>query len=182
MTTQGRVVAVSLSPKHGFSKDRHAAIRLIEGLGIEGDAHLGTTTQHLYRKRINPDQPNLCQVHLLHEEVFDELAARGYAIEAGQLGENILTRGLDLLGLPRGARLRIGDTAIVEITGLRNPCQQINRFRAGLMDALIDRDAKGETVRKAGIMGIVASGGFVRADDRIEVDLPAPPFRKLTPV
>ena len=182
MTAFGRIVAVSRSPAHGFSKFPQPSIRLIAGQGVEDDAHLGATTQHLYRKRLDPTQPNLCQVHLLHAEVLDDLRARGFAIDAGQLGENILTHGLDLLGLPQGTRLHLGAHAIVTVTGVRTPCQRINRFRAGLKEALLDYDASGEKVRKAGIMGVVVHGGDIAPNDAVIVELPAHPFQKLRPV
>lgn len=173
-----QVVSVSLSPLHGFSKTPVDTIRLIAGEGVEGDAHRGTTVKHRSRVAVDPTQPNLRQVHLLQEELFAELAEKGFRIGPGDIGENILTRGLDLLGLPTGARLAIGET-VVEVTGLRNPCSQLDRFRAGLTQAVLDRDADGRLVRKAGVMAIVRDGGPVRVADAIAVTLPAGPHRPL---
>ncbi|HYF42232.1 MAG TPA: MOSC domain-containing protein, partial [Ramlibacter sp.] len=158
------------------------SIRLLAGLGVEGDAHLGATVKHRSRVARDPSQPNLRQVHLLHAELFDELVAAGFAVFPGDLGENLTTRGLDLLALPTGTRLRLGGCAVVELTGLRNPCSQIDRFQRGLMVAVLDRDAQGQLIRKAGVMAIVLEGGEVRAGDAIAVELPAPPHRPLAPV
>jgi MOSC domain-containing protein YiiM len=179
---QGTVTAVSRSPEHGFSKTREASVRLLEGLGVEGDAHLGTTVQHLSRVARDPAQPNLRQVHLIHAELHDELRAAGFQVDAGEMGENVTTRGVDLLGLPRGTRLHLGTEAVVEVTGLRNPCSQIDRFQPGLMAAVLDRDADGNLVRKAGVMGIVRTGGEVRPGDAVRVELPPPPHHPLAPV
>jgi len=175
----GRVVAVSSAPGHGFSKPNLLEIRLLAGLGVAGDAHSGRTVKHRSRVARDPSQPNLRQVHLIHAELFDELAARGFTIGPGQIGENVTTRGLDLLGLPAGARLFLGATAVVEVTGLRNPCAQLDNFRPGLMKALLGRDAEGRLVRKSGIMGIVLADGDVRPGDPIEVALPPGRHRPL---
>lgn len=178
----GRVVAVSLRAGHHFSKTPALSIHLREGLGVDGDGHLGATVQHRSRVRKDPTQPNLRQVHLIHAELFDELGAKGFVVHPGELGENITTSGLDLLALPTGARLHLGTSAIVEITGLRNPCVQIDDFQKGLMAATLDKDADGRLVRKAGIMSIVIAGGDVRPGDTISVDLPKAPHRPLQPV
>ena len=178
----GRVVAVSLRAGHHFSKTPALSIRLREGLGVDGDGHLGETVQHRSRVRKDPTQPNLRQVHLIHAELFDELGAIGFAVHPGELGENITTSGLDLLALPTGTRLHLGASAIVEITGLRNPCVQIDRFRKGLMAATLDRDRDGNLVRKTGVMSIVIAAGDVRPGDAIAVDLPKAPHRPLQPV
>jgi MOSC domain-containing protein YiiM len=178
----GRVVAVSLRAGHHFGKTPALSIRLREGLGVDSDGHLGATVQHRSRVRKDPTQPNLRQVHLIHAELFDELGAKGFAVHPGELGENITTSGLDLLALPTGARLHLGASAIVEITGLRNPCVQIDDFQKGLMAATLDKDADGRLVRKAGIMSIVIAGGDVRPGDTISVDLPKAPHRPLQPV
>ncbi len=151
-------------------------------MGVDGDGHLGETVKHRSRVRKDPTQPNLRQVHLIHAELFDELAAKGFVVHPGDLGENITTSGLDLLALPTGARLHLGTSAIVEITGLRNPCVQIDNFQKGLMAATLDKDADGKLVRKAGIMSIVIAGGEVRPGDSISVDLPKAPHRPLQPV
>ena len=178
----GSVAAVSLSGGHTFSKENVGAIELLQGLGVAGDAHSGETVKHRSRVRADPSQPNLRQVHLVHRELFDELRAQGFDVRPGDIGENITTDGLALLDLPRGARLRIGAGAVVEITGLRNPCVQLDRFQPGLMRAVLDRDADGALIRKSGIMGIVIAGGEVRPGDTIEVELPEPPHAALLPV
>jgi MOSC domain-containing protein YiiM len=173
------VTAVSFSAVHGFSKMPADAIELAGGIGVLGDAHAGATVKHRSRVAVDPTQPNLRQVHLIHSELHDELAARGFAIRAGDLGENVTTRGVDLLGLPTGTRLRLGAKAIVEITGLRNPCAQIEQFRPGLLCAVLGRDKAGDLVRKAGVMSIVLAGGTVVAGDAIAVELPAGPHLAL---
>ena len=179
----GTVVAVHRSTSHSFSKFAEDAIVLLEGLGVEGDAHAGTTVQHRSRVARDPNQPNLRQVHLLQAELFDELIAADHAVWPGDLGENITTRGIDLLGLPTGARLHLGNGgALVEVTGLRNPCSQIDRFQKGLMAAVLDRDAHGKLVRKAGVMGVVLESGDVAPGDIIEVILPPAPHAPLRPV
>lgn len=176
------VTAVSRSPRHRFCKDNEGEILLVAGLGVEGDAHSGATVQHRSRKRWTPQLPNLRQVHLLHEELFDEVARGGFAVESGQLGENVTTRGLDLLALPVATRLGLGAEAVVELTGLRNPCVQLDRFQDGLMAAVLDRDEEGRLVRKAGVMAVVVTGGVVRPGDDIDVALPAQPHRPLEKV
>ncbi len=176
------VVAVHRSSSHSFSKHTEDAITLLAGLGVEGDAHAGRTVKHRSRVARNPGAPNLRQVHLLHAELFDELVGRDHAVFPGDLGENITTRGLDLLALPTGTRLRLGAQAEVELTGLRNPCSQIDRFQPGLTAAVLDRDAQGALARKAGVMAIVLVGGEVRAGDAIVVQPPPGPHRSLQPV
>ena len=173
------VTAVSRSATHTFSKTNQDSIRLVPGQGIEGDAHRGETVKHRSRVAHDPTQPNLRQVHLIHAELHDELRASGFSVEAGQMGENITTRGVDLLGLPTGARLHIGGTAVVEVTGLRNPCAQLDRFQPGLMAAVLGRDENGSLVRKAGVMGIVLTDGEVRPGDPIVIKLPPEPHRPL---
>jgi MOSC domain-containing protein YiiM len=176
------VVGVSKDCQHRFSKQPCESITLLEGLGIEGDAHAGITVQHRSRVAADPAQPNLRQVHLIHSEFFDEAREHGYELAQGDLGENVLTAGLDLLGLPRHTRLHLGEQAVVRVTGLRNPCQQINNFRSGLLKVAITRDASGELVRKAGIMGVVERGGTVVASDAIRVELAPEPHTPLAPV
>ena len=178
----GVVVAVALSSEHTFSKTAQAAISLRAGVGVEGDAHSGLTVKHRSRVARDPAQPNLRQVHLMHAELFAELAERGFAVNPGELGENITTSGISLLELPRGTQLHIGDSAIVELTGLRHPCAQIDRFQPGLLKAVLDRDADGNLVRKTGVMGIVRSDGAVRPDDIITVTLPEGVHEPLLPV
>ena len=176
----GSVVAVSRARAHRFSKPNEMSIRLLEGLGVEGDAHMGVTVQHTYHMRKNPLAPNLRQVHLIHAELFEELAQAGFVVNPGELGENVTTRGLALLDLPTGARLRIGAT-VVEITGLRNPCSQIDKFQQGLMGRLIDKSGA-RVQMKSGVMGIVIAGGDIAPGDAISVDLPREPHRPLEKV
>src|ERR1700686_4010519 len=176
------VVAVSLRDGHHFSKTPSLGIRLLTGLGVAGDAHMGKTVKHRSRVRKDPTQPNLRQVHLLHTELFEELRVKGFAVKPGDLGENITTSGIDLLSLPAGTRLRLGATAVVEITGLRNPCIQLDHFQQGLMAATLDKDAEGNLIRKAGIMSIVIAGGDVRPGDIVRIEMPAQPHRPLLPV
>jgi MOSC domain-containing protein YiiM len=175
----GQVVAVCSSPTHSFSKPTVDAIRLLAGLGVEGDAHCGHTVQHRSRIAADPSQPNLRQVHLIHTELHQELRAKGFSVYAGQMGENITTMGVDLLSLPVAARLRLGDEAIIEITGLRNPCTQLDSFSSGLMSSVLDRDGNGRLIRKSGIMGIVLIGGIVRPGDTIKIELPTLPLQPL---
>ncbi|MGY4829830.1 MOSC domain-containing protein [Sphaerotilaceae bacterium SBD11-9] len=173
------ITSVSLSAAHGFSKNTTPQIRLLAGLGVEGDAHCGVTVKHRSRVARDPTQPNLRQVHLVHAELFEELAAQGFAIAPGQIGENVTTRGIALLDLPVGTQLHIGEAAVVELTGLRNPCEQLNQFQPGLTAAVLGRTPEGKLVRKAGVMGVVVAGGVVQAGDAIRVHLPAPPHREL---
>ena len=175
----GEVVAVCCSSTHSFGKPPLAAIRLLAGLGVEGDAHLGRTVKHRSHVAADPTQPNLRQVHVIHTELHDELRASGFGVSPGQMGENITTRGVDLLALPIGTLLRLGPEAIVEVTGLRNPCTQLDAFQPGLMVAVLDRDESGRLIRKAGIMGVVRVGGVVRPGDVVDVELPPPPHRPL---
>ncbi len=173
------VVGVSCGGGHTFSKVKQPSIRLLSGLGVAGDAHAGRTVKHRSRVAADPVQPNLRQVHLIHAELFDALSARGFKLGTGQLGENVTTRGLYLLGLPTHTRLHIGANAVVEVTGLRNPCAQLDTFQPGLLCAVLDRDAEGTLFRKAGVMGIVFAGGVVRPGDGIRVELPPEPHQKL---
>lgn len=178
----GTVTAVSLRRGHHFSKTNAMSIRLLKGLGVDGDAHMGETVKHRSRVARDPSQPNLRQVHLIHEELFDELAPKSFVVRPGEMGENVTTRGIDLLGLPTGARLHLGDSAVVQVTGLRNPCIQIDRFQKGLMAATLDKDADGNLIRKAGVMSIVLAEGDVRPGDPIRVELPDGPHKPLLPV
>lgn len=179
MPMNPRVVAVGSSPVHAFSKGIASQINLLAGLGVEGDAHCGVTVQHRSRVAQDPSQPNLRQVHLIHAELFEELAAQGFEVAPGQIGENITTRHLKLLALPVDSELHIGPTAIVRLTGLRNPCEQLNQFQAGLTAAVLGRTPEGQLVRKAGVMGVVVAGGVVRPGDAISLRLPAGPHRIL---
>lgn len=178
----GVVQAVGRAPGHTFSKPAGAAIRLLTGLGVAGDAHLGETVQHRSRVARDPSQPNMRQVHLIHGELHDELRSQGFEVGPGDMGENVTTRGVELLSLPRGTRLRLGAEAVVEITGLRNPCRQLDQFRSGLMAAVLDRDEQGRLIRKAGVMAVVLTDGEVRPGDPIAIELPLPPHAPLEPV
>lgn len=169
------MVAVSASPGHRFSKENRDKVRLLAGLGVEGDGHLGETVQHRSRVAQDPTQPNLRQVHVMHEELHDELRAKGFDVVPGALGENVTTRGLDLLGLPTGSKLRLGRTATIEVTGLRNPCAQLDDYQQGLLNAVLDRDEDGTLIRIAGIMAVVVASGEVRSGDSIVVELPPLP-------
>lgn len=175
----GRVVSVSLSPGHEFSKSLQMSIRLLAGLGVEGDAHAGGTVQHRSRVAVDPTQPNLRQVHLIGNELFAELADKGFAVRRGDLGENIVTSGIDLAALPRGTRLRLGAEAVAELTGLRNPCSQIEAFQPGLLANVVGKGPDGQIVRKAGVMSIVLVGGEVSAGDAIVIELPSEPHLPL---
>ena len=155
---------------------------LVEGHGVEGDAHAGATVQHRSRKRWRPHEPNLRQVHLLHAELLDDLRARGFAVGPGAVGENVLVRGVDLLALPGGTLVHLGDSAVVELTGLRNPCVQLDRFADGLMSAVIRTDPDGTVHRLAGVMSVVRAGGEVRTGDPVRVVLPEGERLPLRPV
>ena len=173
-----RVISVNKSQSHSFSKYPAEEISLLEGLGVEGDAHMGKTVKHRSRVRKDPTQPNLRQVHLIHKELFDSLKSDGFLIEPGQIGENITTENIDLLNLPKGTKLKIGQ-AIIEITGLRNPCVQLNNFQEGLMHKLVYKTKDGETIRKCGVMGIVLSSGKIQPGAEIKIEYPVKPFEKL---
>jgi MOSC domain-containing protein YiiM len=177
-----RVDAVSAGASHGIGKDNAGAIRLVAGLGVEGDVHAGETVKHRSRVRKDPTQPNLRQVHLIHAELHEELAGQGFEVGPGEMGENVTTSGVELLALPAGARLRLGSEAVVEVKGLRNPCAQLDEIAPGLMKATLDRDEEGGLVHKAGVMGVVLQSGEVRPGDPIEVELPAEPHVRLEPV
>jgi MOSC domain-containing protein YiiM len=176
------IVAVSSHAKHVFSKTAQEAIELREGFGVVGDAHAGATVQHLSRIAADPTAPNLRQVHLIHAELLDELHGRGFALVPGALGENIVTRGIALLGLARGTVLHLGPDAAIQITGLRNPCAQLEKLQPGLLAAVLDRDAAGGLVRKSGVMAIVLKSGRVRPGDAIRIEAPQGPFVALAPV
>ena len=178
----GSVLSVSARSGHHFSKTPALSIRLLTGLGVDGDAHMGETIKHRSRVRRDPTQPNLRQVHLIHAELFSELRGKGFVVQPADLGENVTTSGIDLLALPTGARLYLGASAVVEITGLRNPCIQIDSFQKGLMAATLDRDAEDNLVRKAGVMAVVLADGDIRPGDAIRVELPSGPRRPLQPV
>lgn len=175
----GEVIAVCSNPTHSMSKSARMSIALLAGVGVEGDVHAGATVKHQSRLGADPPKPNLRQVHLIHEALHDELRADGFDVYSGKMGENVTTRGLDVLARPSGALLHLGETAVVRVTGLRNPCTQLDGLQPGLMAATLDRDGEGGLVRKAGIMAVVVEGGEVRAGDAIVVELPPEPHAKL---
>ncbi len=176
---ESEVVGVSKSREHAFSKVNLASINLIENYGVDGDAHAGETIQHLYLLKKDPARKNIRQIHLIPSELFVELDRKGFSVGPGQLGENITTKGIDLLALPESTRLNIGKEAVVELTALRNPCVQIDRFQKGLLKEVVAKDEVGNIVRKAGVMGVVIVGGVVNADDKIDVQLPNEPHKPL---
>ena len=173
------VVAVSCNAQHTFSKPNQSVIKLIEGVGVEGDAHAGKTVKHRYLVGLDSTKPNLRQVHLMQAELFDELNAKGFSVGPGQLGENITTRGVDLLALPRGTKLTIGAETVIELTALRNPCFQIDHFQKGMLKAVLDKGEDGRVIRKAGVMGIVLTGGEIRPKSSIMIELPSEPHQSL---
>ena len=175
MNLDGMVVSVSKDESHRFSKSTVSKITLVEGIGVEGDAHAGKTVQHRSRVAKDPTQPNLRQVHLIHEELFHEVLNKGFSVEPADLGENITTKGIDLLSLPRGTLLKIADEVVLEVTGLRNPCSQIEAFQPGLLAAVLSKSEDGSLIRKSGVMSIVLKGGSVRSNDIIKVQLPSRP-------
>lgn len=174
-----RVVSLSRSAAHTFTKAPCTMLRLITGLGVAGDAHAGSTVKHRSRVARDPTQPNLRQVHVIPSELLVELSRQGFDIRPGDIGENVLTAGIDLFALPRGTLLRLGADAEIEITGLRNPCHQLDGFRAGLMQALLPRDENGKVTLRGGIMAVVVRGGTVHIDDAVAVTLPTPPHQAL---
>src|SRR4051812_12183071 len=178
----GIVTAVSRSPTHSLAKWNQNSITLVAGFGVDGDAHNGKTVKHLSRLIRFGNSPNLRQVHLIHSELHEELRAAGFGVVAGQMGENVTTRGIDLLGLPNGARLHLGGEAVIEVTGLRNPCGQLNKIQPGLMKATLARNTEGNLVRKAGVMAVVLAGGAVKPGDDIKLELPSGPHVPLEPV
>ncbi|MFF7278874.1 MOSC domain-containing protein [Streptomyces griseorubiginosus] len=175
----GMISAVSSNGTYSFSKPNRESITLLEGFGVEGDVHGGATVKHRFRMKKDPSQPNLRQVHLIHEELFEEVRQAGFEVAAGQLGENVTTRGIDLLSLPRGTRLRLGETAVVEVTGLRNPCAQIDGFQKGLMKQVVGRAEDGRPRFRSGIMSVVVTGGEIRPGDAVEINLPSGPHEPL---
>jgi MOSC domain-containing protein YiiM len=173
------VVAVARCSTHRFSKSTQPSITLLAGLGVDGDAHAGVTVKYRSRVAADPTQPDLRQVHLIYEDLIDELQCKGFNVAPGVMGENITTRGIELLSLPTGTRLRVAPSAVIEVTGLRNPCAQLDSYQEGLMRAVLDKASNGELIRKAGVMGIVLAGGTVRPGDPIKAELPPRPHRSL---
>jgi MOSC domain-containing protein YiiM len=180
--TTGSVEAVSSNTVHWISKVPQKNVDLLAGVGVRGDAHAGETVQHVARVKRDPSQPNLRQVHLLHIELIEELATRGFQVTPGQMGENILTRGVDLLKLSTGSLIQFPSGAVLEVTGLRNPCRQLEEVHLGLLQAVLDRDSEGNVVRKSGIMCVVLTGGLVWPGDQFKVSLPPAPHNPLVPV
>ncbi|MDQ0792312.1 MOSC domain-containing protein YiiM [Streptomyces sp. B1I3] len=170
---------MSSNGAYSFTKPNRDSITLLSGLGVEGDVHAGVTVRHRSRVAQDPTQPNLRQVHLIQHELFSELRDAGFEVAPGDLGENVTTSGIDLLALPAGTLLHLGDDAVVEVTGLRNPCLQIDNFRNGLLKQVVGRSEDGAVVRKAGIMGVVKAGGVVGPGDPVEAELPDRPHRRL---
>ena len=177
-----KVYALSKSEEYSFSKKNYDHLELIENYGVKGDIHAGKTVKHRSRVRKDPSQPNLRQVHLIHKELFDELNSKGYDVQPGNIGENICTVGIDLLNLPEGTILKIGNDAEIKITGLRNPCHQLNDFQAGLMNELVSKDSAGNIIRRSGIMSVVIKSGIIKTHDPIEIKWPAQPHKKLEKV
>jgi MOSC domain-containing protein YiiM len=171
MVLRGTVVAVASKEKHEFSKRTRHAITLVEDHGVEGDVHAGRVIQHRYLAKKMPVMPNNRQVHLIASELFTELGLSGFNVSPGELGENITTAGLDLTNLPLGTRLRLGSSAVVEITGLRTPCSLIDRFQKGLKRAMI---MKHEQPRfRCGVLGVAKATGKIAPGDPIIVELPS---------
>ncbi|MFE1841416.1 MOSC domain-containing protein [Streptomyces sviceus] len=175
----GKITAVSSNGTYSFTKPNRESITLLAGFGVEGDVHGGATVKHRFRMKKDPSQPNLRQVHLMHEELLEEVRRAGFEVAAGELGENVTTRGVDLLGLPVGTLLHLGGEAVVEVTGLRNPCAQIDRFQKGLMKQVVGRSEDGRALFRSGIMSVVVRGGVVRAGDAVGVELPEGPHLPL---
>lgn len=175
------VIAVASDTAHNIVKPVREHIKLVAGWGVEGDAHAGITVQHRYDKRRNPNAPNLRQVHLMHAELFDQAATLGLTVEPGEMGENITTRGIDILNLPRGTHLKIGD-AIIEVTGLRNPCKYLNQIAPGLLKACMAKHEDGTNFPQSGIMGVILEDGEVKAGDEIHIIAPPKPHERLKPV
>lgn len=171
----GHVIALHRSSTHHFSKQKETSLTLKQGLGIVGDAHMGATVKHRSRVAADPTQPNLRQVHLLHTEMIEDIGQKGLAFQPGDVGENITTHGIDLLSLPRHTRLHIGSQVILSVTGLRNPCSQLDNFLPGLTQAFLGKSADGTLIRKAGVMAIVLEGGEIFQGDEIRVEMPAQP-------
>lgn len=174
-----KAIALSKDQGHHFSKKTCTSLVFLEGLGIEGDAHCGETVKHRSRVKADPTQPNLRQVHLIHSELISELKSQGFNVEAGTMGENILTEGIDLLALPKNALLKLGNDVVLRVTGLRNPCAQLDNYQQGLTQAVLDKDSEGNLVRKAGVMAVVENGGTVNLNDQIKLELPSNPHEKL---
>ena len=166
------VIALASDTGHNFSKITKPVITLVAGFGVQGDAHAGKTVQHLSDKKKNPQAPNLRQVHLIHSELFDELAEQGIDVQPGQMGENIVTRGIDLLGLAEGTQLKFPSGAVIQITGLRSPCKKLNTIHPNLLKAVVEKRADGSVQMKSGVMSIVLESGDIHAGDGIQIVVP----------
>jgi len=175
----GKVHSLSSSAQHSFSKHTTHQVEVIKGIGIKGDAHAGVKVKHRSRVAKDPNQPNLRQIHLIHLELLKELVAKGYTVNPGDLGENITTEGISILNLPKDTILKIGENVAIQITGLRNPCHQIDKFQKGLLKEVVGKNDAGDIIRMAGIMAIVLEGGMIKVNDEILVELPALPHQKL---
>jgi MOSC domain-containing protein YiiM len=175
---ESSVVAVHRKEEYGVFKEIQESVHLVKGFGVQGDAHMGTLVQHRYNKKQNPNQPNLRQVHLIQAELFDDLKELGLIVKPGEMGENITTRNIDIINLPLDTKLHLGDSAILQLTGLREPCGQLNTVQKGLKNAVLDESGKS----RVGVMSVVLRGGAVKADDLIRVELPSEPHQDLQPV
>ena len=145
---------------------------------MEGDAHAGPFVRHRHLARRHPKMPNLRQVHLIPSELFQALRADGYELRPGDLGENILTAGLDLEALPLGTILKLGAEAAIELTGLRTPCVLIDRFKPGLKRRMLVEEY-GRPRFRCGVMAVVRSSGRISTGDAIAVRLPSEPLKSL---
>lgn len=176
------VESVHRSESHDFTKATVEEVVLVAGVGIEGDAHAGATVQHVSRKKKDADRPNLRQVHLVSAELHEELVADGFDLDHGGFGENLVTRGIALGDLPVGTTLALGDDAIIVLTGLRDPCAQIDRHREGLRAAVAFDPGEGPKLFRDGAMAMVVRGGVVRTGDPIGVALPPEPHHPMRKV
>jgi len=181
LALDGRVVGLARDGRNGFSKSAMDTICLIQGQGVEGDAHSGPFVRHRYLARRQPRLPNLRQVHLIPSELFEALRNAGYDLHPGDLGDNIATAGLDLETLPMGALLDLGSEACIELTGLRTPCVLIDRFRTGLKRQMVCSEPVAPRFR-CGVMSIVRTGGRLAVGDPIRVRLPPKPWTDLPAV
>lgn len=173
------VISVSRSSGHSFRKACEESINLIEGFGVEGDVHAGKKIKHTFLAKEDPDRKNIRQIHLIAAELFTELKGKGFNVDPGQLGENITTEGIDLLSLPTGTLLHIGNGAVIELTALRQPCIQIDEFQQGLLKEVVYKDSGGNIIRKVGVMGVILVSGAVSPNDEIIVETPDKPHHKL---
>lgn len=180
-----RVLSVSSSQTHSFSKPPVPGITLIANHGVKGDCHAGKTTQHRSSLQVHPPTPNLRQVHLIAIENLKKIASHLTTVDSaalltpGALGQNITLEGIDLLNLPTGTELHfVSDGGsqsgpVLVLTGVRDPGPQIERFQAGLKERFIVRDAERRVVgRLVGVMSVVQCGGEVRSGMGVRVVYP----------